>query len=109
MFEQLLTEPALQLQRDTASGSFALAAEVRYLVLKNYAAALAREDDTCHRSLLMYVEASAMDSTDTVLWHSMGTLVRSHALCSVLGFSLAPAGCAYYRVSMTILADYAGK
>lgn len=75
LFEQLLTEPALQLQNSTATNVFALASQVRFLVLKNYAAALSKNNSTCERALQLYVEAANMDVTDTVLWHNMGTLV----------------------------------
>ena len=78
MFEQLLAEPVLQLQRKSAN-TFVLAAQVRYLVLKNYAAASAAADVTSERALQLYMEAASMDTTDTVLWHSLGTLVWLHS------------------------------
>ena len=88
LFEQLLTEPALQLQPGKTS-SFALAAQVRFLVLKNYAAALAEDDHTCEKALQLYVEAATSDPSDAVLWHSMGSLVSLRHMSARLNIALA--------------------
>lgn len=75
MFEQLLAEPALQAGQIACANAFVQAAQVRFLVLKNYAAALATEDVASERALQLYIEAASMDTTDTVLWHKLGSLV----------------------------------
>lgn len=53
-------------------------AHARYLVLKNLAGSLALDDATCKEALHFYVEASELDSSDTVLWHRLGSLVCSN-------------------------------
>ena len=75
MFEQLLAEPALETGQSEAAHAYVQAPQVRFLVLKNYAAALATENVTSERALQLYIEAASVDTTDTVLWHSLGSLV----------------------------------
>lgn len=47
----------------------------RYLVLKNLAGSLACDDATCEEALQLYIEASELDASDTVLWQRLGSLV----------------------------------
>ena len=75
LFEQLLAEPALQINSSGHATNFALAAQVRFLILKNLATTLATEDSSSEQALRLYIQAAELDSTDTVLWHRMGTLV----------------------------------
>ena len=74
LFKQLLAEPALQ---NITGGTVTALAHARYLVLKNLAGSLAHDDATCKEALQFYVEASELDCSDTVLWHRLGSLVRS--------------------------------
>ena len=74
MFKQLLEEPALQ---SITSGTVTTLAHAKYLVLKNLAGSLALDDATCKEALHFYIEASELDSSDTVLWHRLGSLVSS--------------------------------
>ena len=74
LFKQLLAEPALQ---SITRGTYTTLAHVRYLVLKNLAGSLTNDDATCKEALQLYVEASELDISDTVLWHRLGSLVRS--------------------------------
>ncbi len=75
LFKQLLAEPALQVSTTGTANRFAHAPQVRFLILKNLAANLSNEDHSCEEALQLYIEAAELDSTDTVLWHQMGTLV----------------------------------
>jgi hypothetical protein len=72
--EVLLGDPLLAVPR--SGGRPALAAQVRFLVLKNLAALLAGRDATARRAVALYVEALQLDAGDVVLWHRTGTLVR---------------------------------
>ena len=74
LFKQLLAEPALQ---SITHGTYTTLAHARYLVLKNLAGSLTHDDATCKEALQFYVEASELDISDTVLWHRLGSLVRS--------------------------------
>lgn len=76
-----MAEPALQ---GITSGTVTTLAHARYLVLKNLAGSLALDDATCKEALHFYVEASQLDSSDTVLWHRLGSLVSSSKLMLIL-------------------------
>ena len=56
--------------------------QVRFLVLKNLAAALAAEDGTAAQALGLYGQAALLDGGDIVLWNRMGTLVCGPTLNS---------------------------
>ena len=86
LFKRLLAEPALQ---NVVEGTATTLAHARYLVLKNLAGSLVHDDATCQEALQLYMEASELDASDTVLWHRLGSLV---SILQLAGFT-GPAIC----------------
>lgn len=52
-----------------------LAAQIKFLALKNLAGSLAAGKATAREALTLYGQAAALDGGDIVLWNRMGALV----------------------------------
>jgi len=59
-----------------AAGGPSLAAQIKFLALKNLAGSLAAAAGTAPEALRLYGQAAALDAGDIVLWNRMGALVR---------------------------------